>query len=142
MIGFLIAILASFPSGTSASIITGPKCPAGGASAYNGSVQQRPIGTDARCGRNTGSPRLRWGGKRMELRKESIGYYCATVGNGVDDEITVRHDLNCPFPIVQIYEAATIGYVTMDFRIVDVNTIHLSFRRRPDKDEFVVVVVG
>jgi hypothetical protein len=60
----------------------------------------------------------------------------------VDDEIIVRHNLNCPFPIVRLFEAATIGYTTLDFRILDPNTIRLSFRRRPDPDEYVVVVMG
>ncbi|MHB8647675.1 MAG: hypothetical protein ACYDAR_17990 [Thermomicrobiales bacterium] len=78
----------------------------------------------------------------MKYRKDSVGYYCETIGNDVDDDIVVQHDLDCLYPMVCIYEAATIGYTTVDYRIVDANTLILSFRRRPDKDEFVVVVVG
>lgn len=78
----------------------------------------------------------------MAIRKASVGYFCDTVGNGEDSDIVVRHDLNCPFPIVRIYEAETIGYTTVDYRILDADTIELSFRRRPDENEFVVVIVG
>jgi hypothetical protein len=86
----------------------------------------------------SGSARVRE--SRVEVRKQSVGYHCASVGNGVDDEFEIHHNLNCPFPIVQLDEAATIGSVTRDYRILDTNTIHLSFRRRPDTDEFVVIM--
>ncbi len=78
----------------------------------------------------------------MAFRKQVAGYYCTNIGNGMDNEIEVRHDLDCPFPVVQVYEAATIGYTHSTYRIVDANTVMISFGRPPDEDEFVVVVIG
>lgn len=68
--------------------------------------------------------------------------YAATIGNGVDTDLTVTHSLNTKDVVVSIRDAATDDEVTADITRPSVDTITISFNVAPASNAYRVVVLG
>lgn len=66
--------------------------------------------------------------------------YTTLIGNGVDNSITVTHNLNNQWATVQVYEGSNL--VEADVTLASANTVTIGFSVAPTQDQFRVVITA
>lgn len=86
------------------------------------------------------------GGITVAAAKTSLGfgsvYNSGTIGNGSSTSLTVTHNLNNSFPLVQVYLVSSGAQVFCDVVTASVNAVTLTFTTAPTTNGIQCVVVG
>lgn len=68
------------------------------------------------------------------------GRYTTDLGNGIDTEFTITHNLNAAIPIVVFYDNTTNRICFAGFEVIDVDTVKVTFSSPPSVNRITVII--
>jgi hypothetical protein len=68
--------------------------------------------------------------------------YRVTVGNAQNNSFSINHNLGTSDVYVSVWDLFTKELVTADVGIIDVNSIKVNFLKKPDHNQYRVIIIG
>jgi hypothetical protein len=68
--------------------------------------------------------------------------YRVTVGNNLNSSFNINHNLGTTDVYVSVWDLFSKQLITADVGIIDINSVKVSFLKKPDHNQYRVVVIG